>query len=58
MKPLSSKYVAKYGIDGMLKGKKLIVPGFLNKCMHIASKLAPNSISMSIIYKNQTKKVS
>ena len=58
MKPLSSKYVAKYGIDGMLKGKRVIVPGFLNKCMHVLSKLSPSNVSMEVIYKNQKKKVS
>ncbi len=56
MKPLTSEYVAKYAIDNLLKGKRTIIPGKMNKCMHIASKIAPSNIAMSAVYKNQTKK--
>ena len=57
LKPLSSEYVARYGIDKMLKGKVTIVPGIVNKCLHFLTKIAPSSISTNIIYKNQTKKI-
>ena len=57
IKPLPSEYVAKYGIDKMLKGKRTIVPGIVNKCMHFLSKIAPSSISMGVVYKNQTRKI-
>lgn len=56
IKPLSSEYVAKYGIDNLLNGKRTIIPGVFNKCLHVLSKLAPSSISMESVYNNQTKK--
>lgn len=30
MKPHSSEYVAKFGIDGMLKNKEVMIPDFIN----------------------------
>ena len=57
MKPLTSKYVAKYGIDNLLKGKRTIVPGFTNKCLHVLSKIGPSTIAMNSVYNNQKRKV-
>ncbi len=57
IKPLSSEYVAKYAVDNLLKGKRTIVPGIMNKCLHFLSKLAPSTISMETVYKNQTRKI-
>ena len=31
-------------IDGMLQGKKKIIPGFINKCFIILEKILPESI--------------
>ncbi len=56
IKPLSSRYVAEYGIDNLFKGKTTIVPGTLNKCLHVLSKIAPSKLSMNAVYNNQTKK--
>ena len=56
LKPLSSQYVAKYGIDNLLNKKKIIIPGFMNKCLHFFSKIVPSSISMESVYRNQTRK--
>ena len=56
MKPLTSKYVAKYGIEKMLKGKRTILPGFTNKCLHVLSKLGPSTIAMNSVYNNQKRK--
>ncbi len=56
IKPLSSAYVAKYGIDNLLKRKQVIIPGALNKCLHVLTKIAPTKICMESIYRNQTKK--
>lgn len=57
MKPLSSEYVAKYAIDNLLKGKRTIIPGTVNKCMHLLSKIAPSNLSMETVYHNQTRKI-
>lgn len=56
IKPLSSEYVAKYAVDKMLKNKKVIVPGKLTKVLRVLAKIAPTSIGMHFVYKNQTKK--
>lgn len=56
MKPLSSEYVAKYAIDNLLKGKRTIIPGTVNKWLHFLSKISPSSLSMETVYHNQTRK--
>lgn len=57
IKPLSSKYVAKYAIDKTLKGKLLIIPGIKIKILRVLSKIAPDKLTMKIVYKNQTRKM-
>lgn len=52
----SSEKVAKYGIDKALKGKLIIVPGFLNKCVRFFSKLIPDCILESVAYHIQVRK--
>lgn len=52
----SSEKVAKYGIDKALKGKLIIVPGFLNKCVRFFSKLIPDCILESAAYHIQVRK--
>lgn len=56
IKPLSSEYVAKYAIDKTLKGKLLIIPGIKIKILRVLSKIAPDKLTMKIVYKNQTRK--
>ena len=56
LKGLSSEYVAKYAIDKMLKGKKVIIPGKMMKLIYVGNKLAPSSISLEIAYHSQSKK--
>lgn len=55
-KSASSKYVAKYAVDKMLKGKKIIVPTFLIKCARILCKIVPDSILEKVAYKIQKKR--
>lgn len=57
IKPLSSEFVAKFGVDRMLKNKELIIPGFINKLAVILSKFSPWLISSEVIYHTQKKKV-
>lgn len=54
---LSSEYVAKYAIDKALKGKLIIIPGWKIKVLRILSKIVPDRLSMSVVYKNQKYKV-
>lgn len=58
IKPLSSDYVAKYGIDKMLQGKTVIVPGILMKLTLFSRRFAPRSLVRRITYNIQSKKVS
>lgn len=53
---LNSDYVAKYAIDKMLKGKEVIVPGFIMKCAVFMRHLLPDKILSKIIYIIQSKK--
>ena len=41
---LSPEEAANISINGMLKGKKLIIPGFVNKCFMVLDKLLPEFI--------------
>ena len=54
--PSSSEKVAKYGVDKMLKGKEIIVPGFLGKITYILNKIIPVRISKYFIYLSQNGK--
>ena len=57
IKALSSEYVAKYGVDKMLKGKLLIVPGFTTKIGLFLNRFAPYKLSLRFIGNIQRKKV-
>ncbi len=52
----SSEKVAKYGIDKTLKGKLIIIPGFLNKCVRFFSKIVPDCILEACAYHIQVRK--
>ena len=41
---LTPESVAKTSIDGMLAGKKIIIPGFINKCFIVLEKILPEFI--------------
>ena len=41
---LTPESVAKTSIDGMLAGKKIIIPGFINKCFIVLEKILPEYI--------------
>lgn len=56
IKPLSSQYVAKYTIDKMFKRKLIIIPGFINKCARVLSKISPDNLVMNITYNIQHNK--
>lgn len=56
LKGLPSEYVAKYGIDQMLKGKRIIIPGWLIKLATIGAKFAPSNLVLRIAYNQQKSK--
>ena len=56
IKGLSSKYVADYAINKMLKNKLIIIPGFINKLGYIGCKLAPLNLLLKIDYNIQKQK--
>ena len=57
VKLMSSKYVAEYAIDNMFKKKRVIVPGFQNKCIMVLSKIVPDKLIAKFIYNQQEQKV-
>lgn len=57
VKGLSSEFVAKYGIDKMLKGKLLIVPGFMVKLGLFFNRFVSYKFSLKVVYHIQNKKV-
>jgi len=56
LKGLSSEYVAKYGIEKMLAGKLVIVPGKTMKLMRFLTKVTPDKILLKVAYHQQKKK--
>ena len=55
-KPMSSRYVARYAIDNMFKGKYIIIPGRNNKFIRILSKIVPDKFAGKIVYKSVNKR--
>ena len=55
-KSASSEYVARYAIDKMLEGKKVIVPTFKIKCARFLCKFVPDGILSKVAYKIQKKR--
>ena len=56
LKGQSSEFVAKYGIDEMLKGKTIILPGGKIKTARFLAKISPEKLVSRICMKMQTKK--
>ena len=56
LKGLTSKYVAKYAVKKMLKGKLIIIPGSGVKLSRLFLELAPDKIKEEISYHAQRRK--
>lgn len=56
LKERRSDWIAKYAIDKLLKGKKVIVPGMDIKLSRFFSKMVPDRILMAVTYHMQDKK--
>ncbi len=54
--PLKSKYVAKYAVLNMIKGKTVIVPGISMKLASFASKVVPDDFAASVTAEIQKRK--
>ena len=52
-KVMTAKYVAKYAIDNMFKGKYMILPGGNNKMIRFLSKIVPSKITGRIVYNSE-----
>lgn len=57
LKGLSSKYVAKYAVEKMFKGKFYIVPGWKIRLARFCAKFAPNNLVAKICYNMQRRKI-
>lgn len=56
LKGLDSFYVAEYAIRKMLKGKRVIIPGFTMKLLVFFSRLVPAGVLTKITYHTQKRK--
>lgn len=56
LKSITSEYATKYGIDEMLKGKKVILPTFQIKLVKFFTKIAPDSLILEASYRTQVRK--
>ncbi len=56
VKPLSSDYVAVYALKGLLKKKRLIIPGFKMKCAKFFSRFVSEKMLLRITYNIQKNK--
>lgn len=57
LKGMKASRCAKIAYKKLLRGKRVIIPGFLIKCSMIVSKLIPNKMAISIVAHQQKKKV-
>jgi len=48
MKPATAQYVAKYGVEKLLKGKLIIIPGFMNRAMAFSNRFSPRFLVRKI----------
>lgn len=55
-KLMTSKYVARYAIDNMFKGKYMILPGGNNKIIRFLSKIVPDKIIAKVVYNSVNKR--
>ena len=55
-KLMTARYVARYAIDNMFKGKYMILPGGNNKMIRFLSKIVPDKIIGKIVYNMEKAK--
>ncbi|HMY11575.1 MAG TPA: SDR family oxidoreductase, partial [Turneriella sp.] len=48
MKPATANYVAQYGVEKLLKGKLIIIPGFMNRAMAFGNRFSPRFLVRKI----------
>jgi short-subunit dehydrogenase len=46
---MTAEAVAKTAYEGLMQGKRVIIPGFSNKLLAFVARLAPHSISNPIV---------
>lgn len=56
VKGLESQTVAAYAIDGMFRGKLVLVPGGIMKCAHVLGRFVPDKQLLKIAYHMQKRK--
>ena len=56
VRPLTSKYVAKYAVINLIKGKTVIVPGLSIKLAAAVSKVVPSGAAAGVTAKIQKRK--
>ncbi len=56
MRPLTDKYVAKYAVDKLFKGKMTIIPGKISKLSALLSHIASERLMLRVCYMVQRNK--
>jgi short-subunit dehydrogenase len=55
-KPMSSRSVAKYGVRAMHRGKRVAIPGVMNKVMMQSLRVSPRRMVIALVRKLQEKR--
>lgn len=55
MRPMTSEAVARAGVDALMKGRRLVVPGLLFRFMAWSSSLAPRGLILSVVRRMQER---
>lgn len=48
LKPATARHVAQYGVEKLLKGKLIIIPGFMNRAMAFGNRFSPRFLVRKI----------
>ena len=57
VKGISSEQAAKAAVDGLFRGRLVIVPGWQMKAVHIGSRLLPDRLLMRLAWHMQSRKM-
>ncbi len=55
MRPMTSEAVARAGLDALMKGRRLVVPGLLFRFIAWASSLAPRGLILAVVRRMQER---
>ena len=51
------KFVAKKAVDGLVKGKRVVIPGWSNKILHVITKILPSRVMITLSGKMMNRSI-